>query len=158
MLPVFHHNAFDILTLACLTAIVPFAFRDPHNVPLRHGAEIAGIARWLRDAGELDQARTLFRRAIEKGLKDDLLFRTLWDVAQLERKLGAVEAALTLWRDLGGSPNPFRVRALEETAKHYEHRAKDPVRALEATRAALLCHDTAELRRREARLLKRTGG
>jgi uncharacterized protein YprB with RNaseH-like and TPR domain len=155
MLPVFHHNSFDILTLACLTAIVPFAFRDPHNMPLRHGAEIAGIARWLRDAGELDQARTLFRRAIDKGLKDELLFRTLWDVANLERKLGSEEAALAVWQDLGACRNPFRVRALEELAKHYEHRAKDPASALEATRTALQHDDTPDLRRREARLMKR---
>jgi uncharacterized protein YprB with RNaseH-like and TPR domain len=29
MFPIFHHNAMDILTLACLTAIVPYAFREP---------------------------------------------------------------------------------------------------------------------------------
>ena len=27
LVPIFHHNAIDILSLACLTAIVPFAFR-----------------------------------------------------------------------------------------------------------------------------------
>src|SRR6185295_19247036 len=48
LLPVFHHNATDILTLACLTGIVPLAFKDPENLPFRHGSEIAGIARWLR--------------------------------------------------------------------------------------------------------------
>ncbi len=88
LLPVFHHNALDILTLACLTGIVPFAFRDPHNMPFRCGAEIAGIARWLRDGGELEQARGLFRRSIECGLRDEILFRTMWDLAQVERKLG----------------------------------------------------------------------
>ncbi len=35
--PIFHHNAIDILSLACLTAIVPFAFRSPADTPLRHG-------------------------------------------------------------------------------------------------------------------------
>ena len=155
MLPVFHHNAFDIVTLACLTAIVPYAFKDPHNTPLRHGAEVAGIARWLREAGELDQARTLFRRAIEKGLPDGLLFRILWDLAQLERKLGAEDAALAIWNDLGASPNPFRVDALEELAKHYEHRAKNVALALEMTRAALALEDTPKLRQREERLARR---
>ena len=29
LVPIFHHNAIDILSLACLTAIVPFAFRRP---------------------------------------------------------------------------------------------------------------------------------
>ena len=156
LMPVFHHNALDILTLACLTGIVPLAFNDPVNAPLRHGAEMAGIARWLREAGELEQARALFRRAIDGNLPDDLLFRTLWDLAAVERKLGLDEAALQVWIDLAGSKNPYRVRAHEELAKHYEHREKNYALALETTRSALNLEDSAELRKREERLLRRT--
>ena len=82
----------------------------------------------------------------------------LWDVAQLERKLGAEEAALAVWSDLGAARNPFRVRALEELAKHYEHRAKNFSLALEITRQALEHEDTPELRRREVRLARRCSG
>jgi uncharacterized protein len=155
LLPVFHHNALDILTLACLTGIVPFAFNDPLNTPLRHGAEMAGIGRWLRQAGDMEQARALFRRAIDGNLPDDLLFRTLWDLATVERKLGCDEAALQVWTDLAGSRNPYQVRAHEELAKHYEHREKNHVRALEFTRGALELSDSPELRKREERLKKR---
>ncbi|HEY4359842.1 MAG TPA: ribonuclease H-like domain-containing protein [Bryobacteraceae bacterium] len=162
LFPVFHHNSIDILTLACLTGIVPYAFRDPvgfasGNAPLRHGSEMAGIARWLRQAGELDQARTLFRRAIDTGLPDELLFRTLWDVAQLDRKLGSDEAAVAIWEDLASNRNPLRVKALEELAKHHEHRAKDPAKALEFTRTARTVQDSPDLERREARLTRKTG-
>lgn len=158
LLPVFQHNATDILTLACLTAIVPVAFKDPcGSLNLRHGAEMAGVARWLRQAGDLEQARTLFRRAIDANMgasiKDDLLFRTLWDLAQVEHKLGAAEAAVAVWMDLAAARNPYRVRALEQLAKHWEHRVKDPVKALEATRSALAFEDSAALRQREARLM-----
>jgi tetratricopeptide (TPR) repeat protein len=161
LLPVFHHNATDILTLACLTGIVPLAFKDPESLPFRHGSEMAGIARWLRQAGDLEQARVLFRRAIytdvpEASLPDDLLFRTLWDLAALERKLGAEEQAVAIWNDLAAGRNPFRVAALEELAKYYEHRQKNPVRALEITRAALDHHDSPALRSREKRLVRRT--
>jgi uncharacterized protein len=152
LLPVFHHNATDILTLACLTGIVPQAFKDPENLPFRHGAEIAGIARWLREAGELEQSRSLFRRAIDAGLPDELLFHTIWDLAGLERKLGAHDQAAALWKDLGAIRNAFRVQALEELAKYHEHRQKDLRRALEATRAALAYSDSPPLRRREQRL------
>jgi len=160
MLGVFHHNATDILTLACLTGIVPLAFKDPANLPFRHGAEIAGIARWLLQARELDQARTLFRRAIDAGMPDELTFRTLWDLAALERKLGAEEQAVAMWTDLAAVRNPFRIPALEELAKHYEHRQKDLARALETTRAALAFmdvnhEDSPALRRREQRLAGR---
>jgi uncharacterized protein YprB with RNaseH-like and TPR domain len=155
MLSIFHHNATDILTLACLTGIVPYAFRDPDDSTLKNGAELAGIARWLRAAGELDQARKLFRRAVDAGLRDELLFQTLWDMGTIDRKLGAVEDALAVWRDLAESRNAFRVRALEELAKHYEHREKNYARALELTRGALEFEESAGLRKREERLSRR---
>jgi len=153
LLPVFQHNATDILTLACLCGIVPYAFKDPSKAPLKHGAEMAGIARWLRQAGELDQALELFRRAVDAGLSDDLLFRTLWDIGMVERKLG--RAPLATWTDLAGCRNPFRVKALEELAKHFEHREKDYARAMEITREALQHEDTLVLRKREERLSRR---
>ena len=156
LLPVFHHNAIDILTLACLTGIVPYAFKDPASAPLRHGAEMAGIARWLRESGELEQARSLFRRAVDAGLPDDILFRTLWDIAALERKLSCDDAAVGVWSDLAACRNPFRVRAMEELAKHHEHRTKDYAQALELTRGALALESSAGLRKREERLTRRT--
>ncbi len=161
LLPVFHHNAMDILTLACLTGIVPYAFNDPAAAflngaaPLRHGAEMAGIARWLRQAGELEQARALFRRAIDTNISDNLLFQSLWDLAAIERKLGQDQAALDVWNDLAGSKNPFQARAYEELAKHYEHREKDHARALEMTLNALAVDETESLRKRQQRLMQR---
>ena len=56
-------------------------------------------------------------------------------------------------RDAG--VNPFRVRAFEELAKHYEHREKNYGMALEMTRSALAIEDTPEIRRREQRLKTR---
>ena len=155
MVSIFHHNATDILTLACLTGIVPYAFRDPGESTLRNGPELAGVARWLRAAGELEQARKLFRRAVDVGLRDELLFQTLWDMGAIDRRLGAVEDALAVWKDLAESRNAFRVRAMEELAKHYEHREKNYARALELTRDALEHEESAGLRRREIRLEKR---
>jgi hypothetical protein len=155
LIPVFQHNATDILSLACLTAIVPLAFNDPSKAPLQHGAEMAALGRWLREAGELDQACALFRRAIDAGLRDDLVFRTLWDLAALERKREQSDAALEIWNDLATSRNPFQIKAHEELAKHYEHEAKDYARALEFTRAALELDDCDELRKREERLNRR---
>jgi uncharacterized protein YprB with RNaseH-like and TPR domain len=154
LLPVFQHNATDILSLACLTAIVPHAFRDPGGLPLLHGAEMAGIAAWLKEAGEMVRARDLFRRAVDAGLADELLFRVLWDLAAIERRLGNEDGAVQVWTDLSGSPNPFRVRALEELAKHHEHRLKDRTRALEFTQAARALSDSPGLEQREARLAK----
>ncbi|SPE31963.1 conserved hypothetical protein [Candidatus Sulfopaludibacter sp. SbA3] len=155
IVPIFHHNAIDILSLACLTAIVPFAFRSPEEAELRHGADLIGLARWVNQAGRKEEALRLFRRAVEMGLPDDLLFRTLWDIAVMEKRLGRADAALALWTDLAAGRSPFRARALEALAKHYEHRERNYAMALDMTRSAQLLEDTPALRRRQERLRAR---
>jgi uncharacterized protein len=155
LVPIFHHNALDILTLACLTPIVAGIFRSPEEAGLRHGADLIGLSRWLRDAGRDAEALGLLRRAVEMGLPDPLLFRTLWDIGLEERRRGSVESALEVWRDLAGSRNPFRVRSLVELAKHYERREKNYAAALETTLDAIAIGESPGLRSREVRLRKR---
>jgi uncharacterized protein YprB with RNaseH-like and TPR domain len=159
LVPIFDHNATDILSLACLTAIVPFAFRSgvgrPMGHGLRHGADLIGLGRWMLQTERQEEALSLFQRAVEMGLPDDLLFRTMWDIAAMEKRLGRVDAALATITELAGSRNPYRVRALEELAKHYEHHERNYARALEMTRTALDFEDSAEIRRRERRLKAR---
>ena len=155
--PIFHHNATDILSLACLTAIVPFAFRSPGDAPLRHGADLMGLARWLVQAGRHEEALPLFDRAVEMGLPDHLLFPALWEIAAAEKKLGNAHRALAVMTDLAASPNAFRVRAMGSLAKHYEHRERNYAMALEMVREALALGETPELRRREERLKQRMG-
>jgi uncharacterized protein len=155
LVPVFHHNALDILSLACLTAIVPFAFRSPEDAALRHGADYLGLARWLLQAERTDEALRLFRRAVELGLPDSLLFRALWDIAMIEKRAGREDAALAVLANLAHSRNPWQSHALEELAKHYEHRERNAAMALEMTRQAIAVADTPELRRREQRLVVR---
>ena len=155
LVPIFHHNAIDILTLACLTAIVPLAFRSPEEAPLEHGADWVGLARWLLKADRHQEALSLLRRAIERGLSDELLFRTLWEIALIEKRLGHQDAALAAFTELASTANSHRVPALEELAKHYEHRERNPAMALEFTRSALQVEDSEPLRRRAARLKQR---
>jgi len=152
LMPIFHHNAVDILTLACLTAIVPRAFHPPDQARFSHGAEMVGLARWWRQAEQHENALGLFRQAVDRGLADDLLFRTLWDIAALEKKLGRHHAALPILTDLAASRNPWRAAAFTELAKHYEHRERNCSMALEMTRKALELEPSEALRRRAARL------
>ena len=118
LVPIFHHNAIDILSLACLTAIVPFAFRSPETAALRHGTDFVGLARWLGRAGRHDEAVRLLRRAVELGLPDALLFRTLWDIAAHGEEAWAGEdAALAVFTELAASRNPYRARALRRAGE-----------------------------------------
>jgi uncharacterized protein YprB with RNaseH-like and TPR domain len=160
LVPIFHHNAMDILTLACLTAIVPAAFRSTDSASLsqvgvRRGEDLAGIARWLLAAGEREQSLELFKRAVDRGLPDKLLFQSLWEIALLEKKLERPHAALRMFTELAGCRNEYRVCALEELAKFYEHEENNYAVALEFTRQALDYQESAGLARRQERLEKR---
>ncbi|HCC56051.1 MAG TPA: hypothetical protein DEQ47_02080 [Solibacterales bacterium] len=158
LIPIFHHNVMDIVTLACLTAIVPEAFRAPENLTPRHGADLIGIARWLLAEGQHGQALEMLRRAVGTGLPDALLFRTLFEIGMLEKKHGREDAALAAFSELATSPNPYRHRAYEELAKHYEHRERNYAMALEMVR--LLEHGPERARREQRlrqRLIKKTG-
>lgn len=160
LVPIFHHNAIDILTLACLTGIVPAAFRTTDleslaRVGVRRGEDLAGIARWLLAANEHKQALEVIRRAVDSGLPDRLLFRALWDIALLEKKLQRPHAALHVYTDLASCRNEFRVSALEELAKYYEHEEKNYFMALEFTNQALSQEESSGLIQRKTRLEKR---
>lgn len=157
LLPIFHHNAVDILTLACLTAIVPLAFHAPEQAKFAHGAEMVGLARWWRQAEQWDNALSLFRQAIQRGLPDDLTFRTLWDIAALEKKLKREHAALPVLTELAGVRNPWRSAAFQELAKYYERRERNFPMALEMARNAMDIEPTEALQRRLDRLKRKCG-
>lgn len=161
LVPIFHHNAIDILTLACLTAIVPSVFRSasdcesPERLGLRRGDEMLGVARWLVAAGETERGLALLRRSIDLGLRDELLFRTMWDVALLEKKLARPQRAVEILADLAACRNPLRVRALEALAKHYERVERNYSLSLDFVLQALKYEPSAGLEHRRVRLEKR---
>jgi tetratricopeptide (TPR) repeat protein len=118
---------------------------------------MVGLARWWRQAEQHENALALFRQAIQKNLSDDLLFRTLWDIAALEKKLGREHAAVQVLTDLAASRNPWRRAAFVELAKYYERRERNYALALEMTRSAQELEPSEALDRRAARLEKCMG-
>jgi uncharacterized protein YprB with RNaseH-like and TPR domain len=152
LIPIFHHNVLDIISLGCLTGLIPAAFRDPENAKFRHGADLLGLARWLQASGRLEESHRLLRRAIDLGLPDQHLFRTLFDAGSLEKKLGLHHAAVATFTDLSLSPNPYRAQACEELAKHYEHHEKNYRMALECVQMARKHDDCEALATRQQRL------
>jgi uncharacterized protein YprB with RNaseH-like and TPR domain len=163
LISIFHHNVLDIVSLACLTGLIPEAFRDPENMRARpgqklHGMDLVGVARWLQMAGRMEEAHRLMRRAVDMGLPDQHLFRALFETGAIEKKLGLEDAALATFTDLSLSPNPYRGRAYEELAKHYEHRERNFAMALECVRAARRAEDSESLALRQARLEKKYAG
>ena len=79
----------------------------------------------------------------------------MWETALLEKKQRRYNEMLAILEDLTGLKNDYRIRAFEELAKHYEHRAKDIPQALHMTRSAERIGPSPELQHRQARLERR---
>ena len=116
---------------------------------------MVSMGRWLWKTERSTEALELFRRAIRENLRDDLMFRTLWDMAKIERRAGRFDAAVEIYMELVGCANPHRPEACVELAKHYERREKNYLLALEHCELALSYGDSPELLRRRERLVKR---
>lgn len=155
LVPVFQHNALDILSLACLTHVVGGVFRDPASMATRHGAECVGLGRWLKQAGHPEDALPLLRRAAQTNIPEELLARTLWDIFEIERKAGRNEAARDAVEQLIGFPNALHGRALKALSILYERSFKDIPRSLQYARRLERLQPGEESGRRLERLVRR---
>ena len=152
LVPLLHHNVIDIVSLACLTAVVLPAFSSPAEADPLHGADLMGLARWLRRNGEDETALELYRRAIGKHMNEECLFSALWESAMLEKRRGNREAMVGMLSDVSEVRNAHQLSAFEELAKHYEHHAKNYRRALAMTDAAMAIGSSPKLLHRRNRL------
>lgn len=117
--PIASHNLLDVLSLAALTGRIAALVRGD-EAP--RGAEALGTARLLARHAP-DRAIAL----LEASAADEVILRPdlLWFLAILHKRHGALERAVDLWHDLAERRDPWSLRALEELAKFYEHRARD---------------------------------
>ncbi len=111
---VFHHNALDILSLACLTAVVPQRFGKDGGATLGHAGEMIGLGRWLHKEGRRDEAITLLERALK---------RLEYDRLPPERRL---DTLLTLAKHYEHKMQDYP-RALEMTLQALELSSKDEI-------------------------------
>lgn len=153
ILSVCDHNLWDVVSMVALVGVYADAVRglDEANaepeLPGLGGRDMVGIARTLRRAGDLPRARRAADVAVEASVDDD-------DLARIARKTRGAIAKGT--RDDRTALDDFGVLADEhddkearlELAKLYEHRLRDPQRALEQTLAGTAEPEEAAARRR----------
>lgn len=155
LLPVFHHNVLDIVSLACLGCALSETYSAGDRASLWHAEDLFGLARWLDRQGDSDQALALYGRAIRAGLPSGARFSSLWESARIERRNGNFDQQVQLLRDLTRVANVYRAAAFVELAKFYEHKEKNHGRALAMTHSAQRFAPSDELAHRERRLIRK---
>jgi uncharacterized protein YprB with RNaseH-like and TPR domain len=166
---IFRHNQMDLRGLAALAGKI-FGLLDTENgatspspVEAADPIEVLGLSRLLHRHGQSARARELYETALRSGLPTPVERLAQRELAQLAKRELDYPRAISLWdalrRPVAASKrkeSPLlaaderkavesAVEAAEQLAIHYEHRAKDPRRALGLTRAAFDVLRTARL-------------
>ncbi|MCX7019408.1 MAG: ribonuclease H-like domain-containing protein [Candidatus Sumerlaeota bacterium] len=134
LVPVFDHNAQDVITMGALLLHMTECALDPAHHRLADARDMAGYGRLLRSRGMLDMAAAHYERAASAARDAAAANSSLCELAAVYRKLGRHADAADIWRAecrrdrRGGLDNPM---ACIELAKLLEHQLRDYEAALE---------------------------
>jgi hypothetical protein len=129
LIPVFKHNAIDILSMvsiivACATLFQPQKYAD-------HAADERAIFRTFAKLKQYGSILAMMQEPMR--LKDATL---LLEFSYLLKRLGNYQEAVAIWRHLA-SRSDFVEDAYWELAKYYEHKASSYSHALDVIERAL---------------------
>jgi uncharacterized protein YprB with RNaseH-like and TPR domain len=158
---IFRHNQMDLRGLAALAGKILTLLDSAHGIAGEVKSEthdpidVLGLSRLLRKRGHSNRARELYETALSFGLPRPVERLAQMELAQMAKRELDYKRAVSLWDALRqASVKNKRQRSLllaedaqkalesaiaaaEQLAIHFEHRTKEPRRALEIIRAAL---------------------
>lgn len=133
---VFLHNQMDLCGLALLSLHINEILADPENNACC-AAELFGISRLLQRRGQDHLAGRIYRKALGGGLPKPAERVANRELALLAKRSGNYELSKTLWEELLDD-SAAGLKAYEQLAIYYEHRANRPEKAVELAREALV--------------------
>ena len=134
LVPVLNHNQMDLRGLAALSNRILSLLGDAENLG-QDGFELFGVSRICDKRGERTRARKLYEKSIAAVLPTETDRAARRSLARLAKRDGDFELACDLWNGaLGNSRQGYE--AYEQLAIYYEHKARDPERALLVVRQA----------------------
>lgn len=136
MAEIVRHNRMDLLGLAALATHVLDLLADPETSGGR-SEELFGVSRLLQRRGEERLAGRIYRRALEGGLPKAAERIACKELALLAKREGDFELSNELWERLLDN-TAEGLKAYEQLAIYYEHRARLPEKAAAISREALV--------------------
>jgi len=172
---IFRHNQMDLRGLAalagkilalldCGNGVASAARKETHD-----SIEVLGLSRIMRNRGHSTRARELYETALRFGLPRPVERLAQRELAQLAKRELDYTRAVSLWDALRHAPAKDKhkeppqlaedaqkalesaIEAAEQLAIYYEHRVKEPQRALDLIRAAIAELQAAQRDRKLAR-------
>lgn len=135
LLPVFEHNATDVLSLVALTAHLASVLAGEAQLT---GADRLALGRVCEAEGRTEEAVMHYRRALAQELRSVERQECEQRLSLLLKRLGRWQEAAALWQEVARRPDNRQLYPLVELAKYHEHITGDLVTARALTERALL--------------------
>ena len=137
LIPVFHHNSHDIVSLLKLAAVIDGALEALDPIALDNPMDLYSLGRIHQSLGDHNAGVRCFERALTGGAPLELRQGILISLAFAHKRSGSIDEAAGIWQSLTEEEFPFSLLAHEELAKHWEHKRKDYGRALSLVERAM---------------------
>jgi uncharacterized protein YprB with RNaseH-like and TPR domain len=158
---IFRHNQMDLRGLAALAGKILAlldsgnGFASAQTAETHDPIDVLGLSRMMRKRGHSTRARELYETALRFDLPRSVERLAQQELAQLAKRELDYTRAISLWDALRETPSPAKsketpvladnaqralesaIEAAEQLAMYYEHRVKEPRRALDLIRAAI---------------------
>ena len=146
LLPVFHHNVRDIVSLALLTSKVSEFFADPDRWNEFHPMDLFSLASSFERSENHPQAIKGYNLVLEKTSNKDLFRACQFRLSFVYKRCGDWKKAIDFWEGMIQDDIEPAAGAYEELAKYLEHREKDISRAFQLVTEALKRLETEKTR------------
>jgi uncharacterized protein len=135
---VVRHNQMDLRGLAALFGkINELLSKAPGEINGAESLDLLGLSRFLQRRGENDRAQSACAHALELGLPAEFRPKAHRELAQMNKRRGEHKRAVEIWLQLVADSQDG-VHACEQLAIYYERQAKDPNRAAQYAKLALV--------------------
>jgi uncharacterized protein YprB with RNaseH-like and TPR domain len=130
LIPVFHHNVHDILSLLRLSFLLDEALEDFTLAEIKDPQDLYSLGRIHYHLGNYQASERCLQQAISENLSPEWRLSAHINLAFVYKRTGYMEKAKEIWYNLSTGEFPFSLSAHEELAKYYEHKTKEYHKAL----------------------------
>jgi len=130
LIPVFHHNIYDILSLVGLSVFISQAIQDFRLAGTEDPIDLYSLGRFHYSLGNYPKSIVCFEHALFKDMPTEWRQVTYINLAYAYKRTGRIKQAAQIWHRLLKEEFPFNFYVYEDLAKYYEHREKDYPQAM----------------------------
>jgi uncharacterized protein YprB with RNaseH-like and TPR domain len=130
LVPVFHHNLYDILSLLNLSVTIDHLLEGKNINSIRDPLDLFSIGKIHRNLGNYQVCVKYLKQVLDENLQPEFESEVSLYLSFLYKKMGLFEDATQIWQNAAERSVLFPLRAHEELAKYYEHKQKKYHQAL----------------------------